>query len=121
MPYDLERLIQAKYRTDLIEMAECEVFAPYTRGGSSVAVKNVRWSTDGKKIAISKLGVVDGQAQDLIHILDISECVETPPRLDEFPGKRFQYYDRNTAHHRNSYQRYQSDISNCHASTNGFC
>jgi serine/threonine protein kinase len=96
VPYDLERLVQAKYRTDLIEMAECEVFAPYTRGGSSVAVKNVRWSTDEQKIAISKLGVVDGQAQDLIHILDISECVETPPRLDEFPGKRFRYYDRNT-------------------------
>jgi len=96
VPYDLESLNQAKYRTDLIEMAECEVFAPYTRGGSSVAVKNVRWSNDEQQISISKLGVVDGRSEDLIHILDISECVETPPRLDEFPGRRFQFYARDT-------------------------
>jgi len=77
-------------------MAQCPVFAPYTRGGSSVAVKNVRWSIDEQQIAISKLGVVDGNSQDLIHILDISECIETPPRLDEFPGRRFDYYDNST-------------------------
>ena len=96
VPYNLEGLDQAKYRTDLIEMAECELFAPYTRGGSSVAVKSVRWSNDEQQISISKLGVVDGQSEDLIHILDISECVETPPRLDEFPGRRFQFYDSDT-------------------------
>ena len=96
VPYDLESLSQAKYRTDLIEMAECEFYAPYTRGSSSVPVKSVRWSNDEKQIAISKLGVVDGSSEDLIHILDISKCVETPPRLDEFPGRRFQFYDSDT-------------------------
>ena len=96
VPFVLERLNQAQYRTDLIDMAECPVFAPYTRGGSSVAVKSVRWSNDEQQIAISKLGVVDGNSQDLIHILDISECIETPPRLDEFPGRRFDYYDNST-------------------------
>ena len=96
VPYDLERLGQAKYRTDLIEMTECEFYTPYTRGGSSVPVKRVRWSNDEQQIAISKLGVVDGSSEDLIHILDISECVETPPRLDEFPGRRFPFYDSDT-------------------------
>jgi len=96
VPYDLESLSQAKYRTDLIEMAECEFYAPYTRGSSSVPVKSVRWSNDEKQIAISKLGVVDGRSEDLIHLLDISKCVETPPRLDEFPGRRFKFYDTDT-------------------------
>jgi serine/threonine protein kinase len=96
VPYDLDKLSQAKYRTDLIEMTECEYFTPYIRGGSSVPVKSVRWSNDEQQIAISKLGVVDGSSEDLIHLLDISECVETPPRLDEFPGRRFKFYDDDT-------------------------
>ncbi len=96
VPYNLEQLSEVKYRTDLIEMAECEVFAPYTRGGSAVSVKGVQWSDDEQKLAISKLGVVDGRQEDLIHILNISECIETPPRLDEFPSRRFQFYADDT-------------------------
>ena len=77
-------------------MAACEFFAPYTRGGSTEPIKRVRWSNDEQKIAISKLGVVDGRAEDLIHVIDISECVETPPRLDEFPWRRFKFFPPDT-------------------------
>lgn len=91
VPYDLEALNQARLRTHLREMANCESLAPYSRSeGQTVAVKSLRWSNDGQRIAIVFLGVsFDGRQVDLIDVLDVSECTPLLPRLDEFPAGRF--------------------------------
>lgn len=90
VPYDLERLYEARFWTDLTEMAECKELAPYSIPG----IKSVRWSNDGTQISISKIGIID--VGELIHILDISSCVENPDVVDEFPGRRFQFYESDT-------------------------
>ncbi len=55
-----------------------------------MAVKSLRWSKDGQKIAIVFLGVsFDGRQVDLIDVLDVSQCTPLLPRLDEFPAGRF--------------------------------
>jgi hypothetical protein len=89
VPFDRERLAQAKFRTALIEMAECPVLGPYTHNEAVIAVKSVRWSKDGQKLAIVRLGVAAGKQVDLIHILEVSTCLESVPRRDEFPSQRF--------------------------------
>ncbi|MFQ5616007.1 MAG: TolB family protein, partial [Anaerolineales bacterium] len=91
VPFDLEALNPGKdlNRNDLIQMATCEYLAPYNRN----AVKGVHWSNDGQQIALMILGTGTGATQglqvDLIQILDISKCVEKPPKLDGFPASRF--------------------------------
>lgn len=91
VPYDLEALNQARLRTDLRDMASCTSLSPYSRSeGQTVAVKSLRWSKDGQKIAIVFLGVsFDGRQVDLIDVLDVSQCTPLLPRLDEFPAGRF--------------------------------
>ncbi|HJW89104.1 MAG TPA: protein kinase [Anaerolineales bacterium] len=90
VPFDKERLSQARFRNTLIEMAECSSLGPFTHNGSVIAVKSVRWSKDGQKLSIVRLGVAAGKQVDLVHILDISTCLPSVPRLDEFPSQRFE-------------------------------
>ena len=85
VPFDVERLQQARFRSDLIEMNECPVLGPYT----SNAVKSVHWSSDMNRLAFVFLGAVDGLQKDLIRVADISSCEFKPQRLDEFPASRF--------------------------------
>jgi serine/threonine-protein kinase len=85
VPYDLERLSQVRLRGDLRAMGQCQYTSPYTRN----AVKFARWSRDGQKIAVTILGASGGSRIDLVQVLDISRCVDRPPRLDEFPAQRF--------------------------------
>jgi hypothetical protein len=89
VPYDRERLGQARLRTDLIEMSECEVLAPLkTNTGASVAVTQVKWSDDDTQMAIKVLAPEGGIQVDLIRFTDISNC-EYTDLLDEFPATRF--------------------------------
>ena len=89
VPYDRQKLSQARFRSDLQAMAGCPALAPYTHNDKNIAVKSARWSRDGQRLAITRLGVDAGRQVDLIHLLDIANC--TPPfaRLDEFPATRF--------------------------------
>ncbi len=90
VPFDRERLNQARFRTDLIEMAECEALAPLkTNTGTSVAVTQALWSDDGKRLAIKVLAPEGGVQVDLIRFTDISGCQYTD-LLDEFPATRFE-------------------------------
>jgi Tol biopolymer transport system component len=82
-------LAQARFRNALIEMAECPSLGPFVHNDALIAVKSVRWSKDGQKLAIVRLGVAAAKQVDLIHILDISTCLPSVPRLDEFPSQRF--------------------------------
>ncbi len=85
VPYDLSRLVEVRLRTDIRAMGTCESLNPYQRN----AVKQVRWSNDGRQLAVKVIGVADGQQADLIDILDISQCLGAPPRVDQFPATRF--------------------------------
>lgn len=88
VPYDLETLQSARFRTTLREMAGtvCEFFGPF----QDRAILSAFWSADGNSLAVKMLGVGgNGLQVDLVQILDISNCVERPPKLDEFPASRF--------------------------------
>jgi hypothetical protein len=60
-----------------------------------VAIKDVRWSADGKKIAADVLTPSSGQYLDVIVIYDISSCNADSPcnstmfYKDNFPASRF--------------------------------
>jgi serine/threonine protein kinase len=84
VPFDLEALKSARLRTHLMAMDACLVY-------SAAAVKDVRWSEDGKKVAIIFLAPsTGGIVFDTVRVLDISRCQAGDPiRLDEFPSQRF--------------------------------
>ncbi len=86
VPFDLQALAQARLRTDIQRMGTCTSLAPYTRN----AVKEVRWSADGTLLALKLIGN-DGQGRqvDLVDVVRIKNCPDTPPRVDEFPATRF--------------------------------
>ena len=67
----------------------------YTKSAGQLAIKQVRWSSDGKEIAADVLTPSSGQALDLIVIYDISNCTSAAPcnttmyYEDNFPASRF--------------------------------
>ncbi len=86
LPFDRDKLAAARFRSDLLAMGDCEVLNPYTKN----AVKAVHWGDDGTGMAFVFLGAVDGLRNDIIRITEVSSCSFDPPRLDEFPGTRFE-------------------------------
>jgi dipeptidyl aminopeptidase/acylaminoacyl peptidase len=90
LPFDQDKLNTAKSSDDLIAMANCTTFAPYK---SNVTVKSALWSADGNHLAILRQGNDTGQLVDMIHIIDLSNCVSPIPLLDEFPATRFEMED----------------------------
>ncbi len=90
VPYDLEKLRQVRYYTDLKAMSQCPSLAPMlTSNDTPVPVKQLRWSRDGKRIAILKLANDAGNLVDLIQIFEIRSCDFDLIRKDEFPAARF--------------------------------
>lgn len=87
-PNQPERIEQIKQWSDLDRLTECANLSPYQQNGNIVEVKFVRWSNDGKRIAILKPGREDNK--DIINLLDISQCNKDLKRIDEFPSQRFQ-------------------------------
>jgi Tol biopolymer transport system component len=84
VPFDLDKLSQARSHTDLAAMNGC---LTYTK----LATKGVRWSNDGQKIAVMVQGVGDnGLFEDMVYVMDIHRCSAAEPiRLDIFPATRF--------------------------------
>lgn len=94
VPFDAEKLSNARYHTDLRAMNECPVLNPLTTNtGASVPVKKVRWSKDGKQLALLIIANDAGRQVDLIRVIDISNCNNPPDRIDEFPATRFKLPD----------------------------
>ncbi len=86
VPFDLQALAQVRLRTDIQRMGTCKSLSPYVRN----AVKEVRWSADGTLLALKLIGN-DGQGRqvDLVDVVRIKDCPDSPPRVDEFPASRF--------------------------------
>ncbi|OQY30974.1 MAG: hypothetical protein B6243_09265 [Anaerolineaceae bacterium 4572_5.2] len=90
VPFDKERLREARYHTDLKEMSECAAFSPWlTIEGKARAVEEVRWAQDMKSISVLMLSAQGNIQGDIIMILGVDDCNYQPNRLDEFPGTRF--------------------------------
>jgi serine/threonine protein kinase len=91
VPLDRERLDQVHFWDDIKALASCSGLAPYTYTVTGVpyVVREVHWSNDQQKIALVVLAADGGLQVDLVRVLDISQCSDDPPRVDEFPGTRF--------------------------------
>jgi Tol biopolymer transport system component len=89
LPFDVQALAAVTKKSELLKIIEDKGCLFY----NDQAVKDVRWSDDGQKIAFVFLGVsTGGVRKDTIRVLDISRCSAAPPdRLDDFPGARFDF------------------------------
>ncbi|GAB4530821.1 MAG: hypothetical protein Fur0018_18300 [Anaerolineales bacterium] len=84
-PFARDALAQVRLRTDIQRMGTCKSLSPYERN----AVKEVRWSADGTKLALKIIGNANARQVDLVDVVLIKNCPDTPPRVDEFPAQRF--------------------------------
>ena len=91
VPLDRERLDQVHFWDDIKAMATCTGLAPYTYPVTGVpyVVREVHWSNDQQKVALIVLAAEEGLQVDLVRVLNISQCSDDLPRVDEFPGTRF--------------------------------
>jgi hypothetical protein len=90
VPFDMDLLKQARYRTDLQEMSECEAFSPWMNpDGSARSVLGMKWTSTKEKISVLLLSNQGGIQGEVVQILNIGDCDQQPDRLDEFPSTRF--------------------------------
>jgi predicted Ser/Thr protein kinase len=82
VPFDIPALNAAKNRGDLLAMGDACYY-------NQAAVKELRWSRDGTKLAAIFLDP-DARLSDAIRVMDVSHCPDSNPvRLDDFPAGRF--------------------------------
>jgi serine/threonine protein kinase len=90
VPFNLESLAQVDYWDAIQALATCPAFAPYsTTNGTAYAVREVHWSRDQLQLTLIVPVPEGGVAVDAVRVINISQCVNNPPRVDEFPGNRF--------------------------------
>jgi tRNA A-37 threonylcarbamoyl transferase component Bud32 len=88
LPFDVETLAAVTKKSELLNIIKDKGCLFY----NDQAIKDVRWSNDGQKIAFVFIGAVNGERKDTIRVLDISKCSSAAPdRLDDFPGGRFTF------------------------------
>ena len=87
VPFDLTAISSAHNWMQVRDMKACPAYDK-TIPNIGADSKRVRWSNDGKKIAVEIVNVDAGFLVDAIRILDISNCA-APHLLDTFPEKRF--------------------------------
>ncbi len=87
VPFDLTAISKARTWTQLRDMKGCYT---YNANQNLAAPKGVRWSKDGKHLAVDVISVDAGKRVDLISIFNISSCDSTSPfASDNFPATRF--------------------------------
>ncbi|HNB37007.1 MAG TPA: protein kinase [Anaerolineales bacterium] len=85
VPFDLEKLATADKKSELLDMKGCLFY-------NELAVKDVRWSDDGTKLAIKYIAPINSKFADTIRIMDITRCNSLPPgRIDDFPAGKFSF------------------------------
>lgn len=86
VPFDLDKIRKAATKDDLLARKGCLHF-------TSEEVEDIRWSKDGKKLAIIFAASTIKNLEDYIRIIDIQFCNDTPPlTVDEFPSGRFDFF-----------------------------
>ena len=87
VPFDLTAISNARTWVHIQEMKGCFTYGLLPGQDPS---KGVRWSSDGKMIAINTVSVDSGRQVDLIRVFDISTCNSAAPQVqDNFPAARF--------------------------------
>jgi hypothetical protein len=82
VPFDIPALNAAENRGDLLNMSNACYY-------NQVAVKDLRWSHDGNRLAAIFLDP-NARLSDAIRVMDVSHCPGSDPvRLDDFPAGRF--------------------------------
>jgi serine/threonine-protein kinase len=95
VPFDLAAIGTARNWTHLQAMNGCFTYGPDSTGGA--AAKRVRWSDDGKRLAVEIVGVAGGRQVDLIRVFNIATCSSAAPlSLDTFPRPPFTMTGYNT-------------------------
>jgi len=87
--FDLTKLATLRNHADLRAANVCsQPYSVEVTGG--VASKAVRWSDDGKQLAINFNSVQDGNTVDQIRVINIANCGSAAPwTVDNFPLGRF--------------------------------
>jgi hypothetical protein len=75
VPFDLKALAGAHTKASLLDIVQRQGCLFY----NDAAIKDVRWSTDGKKLAMEFLAPESGIFVDAIRVMDISKCNSSPP------------------------------------------
>jgi serine/threonine protein kinase len=87
VPFDVAAISNARTWSQLRDMKGCYT---YNTDQNLAPPKSVRWSSNGKNLAINTNSVDAGRRVDLISIFDISTCNSTSPfSRDNFPASRF--------------------------------
>jgi dipeptidyl aminopeptidase/acylaminoacyl peptidase len=86
VPFDLEALAKVSKKSDLVAMVNEKGCLDFNAlATQDIAVKDVRWSKDGKRLALKYLAPESGIFVDAINVFDISKCMETP--VGRTPGR----------------------------------
>ena len=90
VPFDLKALGAARNWTQLRDMNGCFTYGSVPGVPNESPSKGVRWSADGKKIAINNNSNEADGIQDQIRIFYVYPCGNTSPlAADHFPQDRF--------------------------------
>lgn len=82
LPYDLDALRGIKRQDQLVNAASC------LKNNTEHETKSVRWSADGKMLAVIIVGSEAGRSVDLVWVVAIT-CGQKPVTVDTFPATRF--------------------------------
>ncbi len=88
VPFDLEQMKTVRKKSDLLALNGCF----YNTDTIKIAVLDVLWSKDMKRVAVKFLAPVGNVYSETMRVMDISLCNSSlPKRLDEFPAGRFPF------------------------------
>jgi serine/threonine protein kinase len=88
VPFDLEQMKTVRKKSDLLALNGCF----YNTDTIKIAVLDVLWSKDMKRVAVKFLAPVGNVYSETVRVMDISLCNSSlPKRLDEFPAGRFPF------------------------------
>jgi len=80
VPFDLEALAKVNKKSDLVAIVNAKGCLDFNAlATQDIAVKDMRWSPDGTRLALKYLAPVNGIFVDAINVFDISQCMSTPP------------------------------------------
>ncbi len=85
VPFDTAALEKVRVRAQVVAMNPCFMF-------NTLGTKTVRWSSDGKKLAVVVVGNDSGVRTDLVRVFDTSGCYNltpSPKTPETFPGAFF--------------------------------
>jgi Tol biopolymer transport system component len=83
VPFDKTALQKVHSRADLAAMNGCLTYTGHN-------TKDIRWSSDGKQVAVLLIDIAGGWSKEIVRVIDIQQCGQAePPVINEFPGTFF--------------------------------